>query len=90
MSLSGRTYPLKFPHGRMQILYRSIENHTSIKDKTSLKKGMLGPYNTTVSPLLLLLVKRLLLLFFPCMHHIVIVVPLHCYHYIGFDYIVSP
>jgi len=49
---------------------------------------MLGPYNTTVSPLLLLLVKRLLLLFFPCMHHIVIVVPLHCYHYIGFDYIV--
>ena len=48
---SGRTYPLKIPHRRIIILYRSIQNYSTIKDNTFLKdKGMLGPYNTSVSP----------------------------------------
>jgi hypothetical protein len=52
ISLSGRTYPLKIPHGRMRILYRSIQNYSSIEDNTFLKeRGMLGPYNTSVYPL---------------------------------------
>ena len=30
ISSSGRTYPLKIPHGRMRILYRSIQNYISV------------------------------------------------------------
>jgi len=42
ISSTGRTYPLKIPHGRMQILYRSIQNYSSIEDNTFLKdRGML-------------------------------------------------
>ena len=49
---SGRTYPLKIPHGRMRILYRSIQNYSSIEDNTFLKeRGMLGPYNTSDYPI---------------------------------------
>ena len=50
ISSSGRTYPLKIPHGRMRILYKSIQNYSSIDDNTFLKaRYMLGPYNTSVS-----------------------------------------
>ena len=31
---SGRTYPLKIPHGRMRILCRSIHNYSSVEDNT--------------------------------------------------------
>ena len=31
---SGRTYPLKIPHGRMRILYKSIQNYSSVEDNT--------------------------------------------------------
>ena len=34
ISSSGRTYPLKIPHGRTRILYRSIKNYSSIEDNT--------------------------------------------------------
>ena len=32
ISSSGRTYPLKLPHGRTRILYRSIKNYSSVED----------------------------------------------------------
>ena len=68
ISSSGRTYPLKILHGRMRILYRRIQTYSSIEDNTFLKeRGMLGPYNTSISPLLLFLC--------PCSPHIVIIVP---------------
>jgi len=52
ISSSGRTYPLKIPHGRMRILYRSIQNYSSVEDNTFLKeRGMLGPYNTSDYPI---------------------------------------
>ena len=51
ISSSGRTYPLKILHGRMRILYRSIQNYSSIEDNTFLKeRGMLGPYITSIVP----------------------------------------
>jgi len=34
ISSSGRTYPLEIPHGRMRILYRSIQNYSSVEDNT--------------------------------------------------------
>jgi len=37
-SSNGRTYPLKIPHGRMRILYRSIQNYSSVEDNTFLKE----------------------------------------------------
>jgi len=37
-------------HGRMRTLYKSIQNYSSIEENTFLKeRGMLGPYNTSVS-----------------------------------------
>src|ERR1700686_5445293 len=49
---SGRTYSLNIPHGRMRILYRSIQNYSSIEENTFLKeRGMLGPYNTSDYPI---------------------------------------
>jgi len=51
ISSSGRTYPLKIPHGRMIILYKSIQNYSSIEHNTFLEeRGMLVPYNTSVTP----------------------------------------
>src|ERR1700735_4247522 len=56
-SSCGRTYPLKIPHGRMRILYKSIQNYSSIEDNTFLKeRGMLGPYNTTDYPITIVVV----------------------------------
>jgi len=34
ISSSGRTYPLKIPLGGTRILYRSINNYSSIKENT--------------------------------------------------------
>jgi len=34
ISSSGRTYPLKIPHGRKRILYRSIKNYSTVEDNT--------------------------------------------------------
>ncbi len=34
ISSSGRTYPLKIPHGRKRILYKSIKNYSSVEDNT--------------------------------------------------------
>ena len=31
---SGRTYLLKIPHGRMRILYKSIQNYSSVEENT--------------------------------------------------------
>ena len=54
---SGRTYPLKIPHGRMRILYSSIQNYSNIEDQTFLKeRGMLGPYNTKDYPITIVLI----------------------------------
>jgi len=51
ISSSGRICLLKIPHGRMKLLYRSIQNYSSIEDNTFSKdRGMLGPYNTSVAP----------------------------------------
>ena len=38
ISSSGRTYPLNILHGRMRILYRSIESYSSIEGNTFLKE----------------------------------------------------
>jgi len=74
ISSSGRTYPLKIPHGRMRILYRRIQNYSSFEDNTFLKeRGMLGPYNTSYYPITIVVVSL-----------INIVVPLlspYCYYY---------
>jgi len=57
ISSSGRTYLLKIPHGRMIILYRSIQNYSSIEENTFLKeRGMLGPYNISDSPITIVIV----------------------------------
>jgi len=57
ISSSGRTYPLKIPHGRMRILYKSIHNYSSIEGNTFLKeRGMLGPYNNSDSPITIVIV----------------------------------
>src|SRR3984885_13360135 len=54
---SGRTYPLKIPHGRMRILYRSIQNYSSVEENNFLKeRGMLGPYNTSDYPITIVVV----------------------------------
>ena len=51
ISSSRITYPLKIPHGRTQILYKSIQNYSSVEDNTFFKeRGMLGPYITSVVP----------------------------------------
>ena len=74
ISSSGRTYPLKIPHGRMIILYRSIESYSSVEDNTFFKKrGMLGPYIIVVLPYCCS-VAPLLLLLYPFSPHIVIIV----------------
>jgi len=39
ISSSGRTYPLKIPHGRTIILCRSIKNYLSIEDNTFSRTG---------------------------------------------------
>jgi len=76
ISSSGRIYSLKIPHGRMRILYRSIQHYSSIKDTNFLKeRGMLGPYNTSDSPItivvvsLIVIVVPLLLLLCPIEYH---------------------
>ena len=57
ISSSGRTYPLKIPHGRVRILYKSIHNYSSIQDNTFLKeRGMLGSYNTSDYPITIVVV----------------------------------
>ena len=51
ISSSEIFYPLKIPHGRMGILYISIQNYSSIEDNTFLKeRGMLCPYITSIVP----------------------------------------
>ena len=48
---------MKIPHGRMIILYRSIQNYSSVGDNTFLKeRGMLGPYNTSDYPIAIVVV----------------------------------
>jgi len=78
---SGRTYMLKIPHGRMRILYRSIQNYSSVEDNTFLKeRGMLGPYNTSDSPITIFIVSliviivphRIPLLLFLCLYIIIV------------------
>jgi len=62
ISSNGRTYPLKIPHGRMRILYRSIQNYSSIEDNSFLKeRGMLGPYNTSDSPITIVIVSLIVI-----------------------------
>jgi len=62
ISSSGRTYPLKIPHGRMRILYRSIQNYSSVENDTFLKeRGMLGPYNTSDSPITIVVVSLIVI-----------------------------
>jgi len=49
ISSSGRPYPLKIPHARLRILYRSIHNYSSIEENTFLKERvLLGTCNTSV------------------------------------------
>ena len=41
----------------MKILYKNIQNYSSVEYNTfSKERGMWGPYNTSVAPVLLLLV----------------------------------
>jgi len=41
----------------MRILYRSIQNYSSVEDNTFLKeRGMLGPYNTIDAPITIVVV----------------------------------
>jgi len=57
ISSSGRIYLLKIPHGRMRILYISIQNYSSIEDNTFLKERvMLGLYNTSDYPITIVVV----------------------------------
>ena len=81
ISSSGRTYPLKIPNGRMIILYRSIQNYSSIEDNTFLKeRGMLYPYNTSDSPINIVIVSiiviivphRIPILLFLCLYIIIV------------------
>ena len=94
ISLSGRTYLLKIPHGRMRILYISIQNYLSIEDNTILKeRGMLGHYKYQCIPLIVNIVPMQTPYFYCCALQkptIVIVVPLNYYFYVGSDYIVTP
>ena len=51
ISSRGRTYLLKIPHGKMRILYRSIQNYSSVEENTFLEeRGIFGPYNTSLFP----------------------------------------
>ena len=102
ISSSGRTDSLKIRHGRMIILYRSIQNYSIIEENTLLKeRGMLGPYNTSVSPYCYCQSSPLTIIIVPmqsphCYYGapqkptIAIVFPLYCYYYVGQDYIVTP
>ena len=75
ISSSGRTYPLKIPHGRVIILYRSIHNYSSIEDNTFMKeRGMLGPYNSRDSPITIVIV-ALIIIVVPYWTHIFIIMP---------------
>jgi hypothetical protein len=70
---SGRTYPLKIPHGRMRILCRSIQNYSSVEDNTFLKeRGMLGPYNTSDYPITIVVI--------PLINIVVPLLPPYCYY----------
>ena len=72
ISLSGRTYLLKIPHGRMRILCRSIQNCSSVEDNTFLKeRGMLGPYNTSDYPITIVVI--------PLIYIVVPLLPPYCY-----------
>ena len=76
ISSSERTYPLIISHGRMKILYQSIQKYSSVEDTSFLKqRGMLGPYNTSVIPYYYCHCSPLLLLLCPFCPHIVIIVP---------------
>ena len=89
ISTSGIIYPLRILHGRMRILYRSIQRYSSIEENTFLKeRGMLGPYITSVVPYYFQC-SPLLLFLYPCNPHIVIIVPLHYYCQVCYDYIVT-
>jgi len=90
ISSSGRTNPLMIPHGGIRILYRSIQNYSSIEDNAFRKeRGILGPYNTSDSPITIVIVSL-----------IVIIVPLlspYCYYcalmlllLCQLDYIMAP
>jgi len=72
ISSSGRTYRVKIRHGRMRILYRSIQNYSSVDDNAFQKeRGMLGPYSISDSTITIVIVSL-----------IVIIVPLlspYCY-----------
>ena len=57
------------------MLYKSIENYSSIEDNNFLKeRGMLGPYNTSDSPTTIVIVS-LIVIVVPLLSHIVIIVP---------------
>ena len=100
--IKWKKLPPKIPHRRMRILYISIQNYSSVEDNHFLKeRGVLGPYNTGVAPLLLLLVYPPIVIvvrmyppycyfYAPQKPTIFIVVPLHYYCYVGSNYIVTP
>ena len=70
---SGTTYLLKIPHGRMRILYKSIQNYSNIEDNTFLKeRGMLGPYNTSDYQITIVVV--------PLVNIVVLLLPRYCYY----------
>ena len=67
---------LKIPHRRMEILYRSIQNYSSIEDNTFLKeRRILGPIVLVYLIIFIVSVAPLLLLLCPCSPHFVIIVP---------------
>ena len=54
ISLSGRTYPLKIPHGRTRILYKSIKNYSSFEDNTFRRRGACQNPILLVQPLIVI------------------------------------
>ncbi len=48
----------------MRILYKSIQNYWSIEDNTFWKeRDMLGPYNTSDSPITIVIVSLIVIIF---------------------------
>jgi len=63
ISSSGRTYPFNITHGRIIILYISIQKYSSIEENDFRnERGMLGPYNTSDSPITIFIVSLIVII----------------------------
>ena len=100
ISSSGRTYPLKIPHGRTRIYTKSSRTTQALRTTHFEGEGNVRSLYYQCNPLLLLVEPPYYIdipMQCPYCYYcapqkptIVIIVPLHYYCYVGSDYIMTP